>query len=577
MQRPNPALAANSRLLSFLWQDLSPASAYGLATFIALVFIWHIYPLSSLLGHGRFFEEGDASQHVAGWLFYVRDSWHFPLLHTERLNHPDGVSIAFTDSIPLAALLFKPFARWLPDGFHYLGLWQAVAFLTQAIAAMFLMRALGVRHLLAGLAAVLFAVTWPALLFRGAAHIALMTHSLILFSLAFYFLGRGGRWSGKRTTVAFIAVNVIGLVIHPYFLAFCYALFIAFLADQALAREGWMKQVPRLLASVVVICAVGYVLGYFGQRTQAAGFGIFSMNVFAPFCASDLGGVYWCPFDGSGSQGEGFNYLGAGALVMLFYLIATQWEAIKAQRWHYPALVTILVLFVVYALSNTVYAGPFKVLTYALPELLDRLTGTFRVSGRFFWVPGYMILFGMLAALLRKPSWRGVAVLAIALPLQWVDGEHLRDRLSTNAARPGSNDLAPWTGVAANIEKIHIYPAFGCQTTNDTEVYWFFQRVAARYGKLLDTGYIARPNVDCAKNRQEFEAPFLERHLYVMSAELLATPAAVPAGFGTALQAGNCSKWENAILCQPRLPEHYWQTTGLGMEQVSPMTAGTGK
>ncbi len=560
-----------------MWKDLSPALTYGLATLIAVVFVWHIYPLSSLAGHGKFFEEGDASQHVAGWLFYVRDSWHFPLLHTERLNHPDGVSVAFTDSIPLAALFFKLFARWLPPGFHYIGLWQAFAFLTQAIAAAFLIRALGARNLMAVVSAVLFAITWPPLLFRGAAHIALMTHGIILFSLAFYFLGRQGRWSANRTTIAFILINVIGLVVHPYFLAFCYALFIAFLADQAMAGEGWKKQVPRLLASVAVICAIGFVLGYFGKRTQTSGFGVFSMNAFAPFCASDLGGFYWCPFDGSGSQGEGFNYFGVGALLMLFFLIATQWDAIKGQFKRYPALTTTLALFVFYALSNRVYVGPFKLLSYALPSFLDGLTGTFRVSGRFFWVVGYMILFGMLTALLRKPSWRGLAIVAIALPLQWIDGQPLQNRLANNAARPGSNDVAPWASVASNVEKIHIYPAFGCQTTNDTEIYWFFQRVAAHYGKLLDTGYIARPNVDCAKNKQEFEAAFQDRHLYVMSVDSLQNPAALPTGFTTALQAGNCVKWNNAVLCQPHLPQDYWKTSGLGMEEVPDMTASKEK
>ena len=87
---------------------------------------------------------------------YSKDAWRFPLMHTERMNHPEGESIIFTDSIPLAALIVKPFVRWLPDGFHYLGLWHGLAFILQAVSATFLIRAFGLRSLIACFAAAFF-------------------------------------------------------------------------------------------------------------------------------------------------------------------------------------------------------------------------------------------------------------------------------------------------------------------------------------------------------------------------------------------------------------------------------------
>jgi hypothetical protein len=258
---------ATQRLFDFLWRDLSPAAAGCLALTLAIAFILHIYPIAFIAGHGRIFEEGDGAQHVAGWLFYASDGWHFPLLRTERLNHPDGISIVFTDSIPLAALLFKPFASWLPAHFHYLGLWHVVIFVTQALAATLLARALDLRHVLATVSAPLLAMTWPALLFRSAGHTALMTHGIVLCALALYFLGRHGKWSSRSTTWCFMALCLVGLTVHPYFLAFSYPLFLASLADHAIAGEGWKRQWPRVIGATAAIGIVGAVVGYFTGDT----------------------------------------------------------------------------------------------------------------------------------------------------------------------------------------------------------------------------------------------------------------------------------------------------------------------
>lgn len=558
-------------LSDFFFNSQSPILAYGIATLIAIFFVLWIYPLSFLAGHGAYFEQGDASQHVTGWLFYAQDTWHFPLLRTERLNHPAGAVIAFTDSIPLAALLFKSIASWLPPHFHYIGLWHVVVFVTQAIGATFLIRSLGARHNLATLSAVIFALSWPALLWR-IGHTSLMTHSIILFALAFYFLGRQGRWRANRTTAAFIAVSLIGLTVHPYFLAFCYTLFLSFLADQAIAGEGWKKQIPRLLASVFVISAVGALLGYFGNGTVTFGFGYYSMNLTAPFCGSRF---YSCvsdaanqPFqafnfvDATGGQYEGFNYFGAGLILLLPFAVVTNWSAIKALPRQYPALLLALLLCTLYALSNKVYLGTHELISYPLPFFMDRLTGTFRASGRFFWLVGYLVLFSVLAALLKKPSWRSVVLVGVALTLQWVDMQPLRENIMHTAAKPGTNDLAPWGKVLTNVDKIHIYPAFGCGNS-DVKIYWFFQRVAAHYGKLLDTGYIARPNVNCANNDKAFDKDFEPRHLYIMSADFLKTPFKIPKGFSNAALHNACIKSQNAVLCQSGYSAEQWKNTGL--------------
>ena len=54
--------------------------------------------------------EKDIQQHYAGWLFYRDSTLRWPLGVSPAVNAPSGVSVAYTDSIPLLAVLCRPLA-----------------------------------------------------------------------------------------------------------------------------------------------------------------------------------------------------------------------------------------------------------------------------------------------------------------------------------------------------------------------------------------------------------------------------------------------------------------------------------
>ena len=60
--------------------------------------------------------EKDIQQHYAGWLFYKRSAIGWPLGVTDAVNYPGGVSVAYTDSIPLLAALCRCYVRCLRAG-----------------------------------------------------------------------------------------------------------------------------------------------------------------------------------------------------------------------------------------------------------------------------------------------------------------------------------------------------------------------------------------------------------------------------------------------------------------------------
>jgi len=515
-----------------------------------------LYPVSFFLGHSAFFETSDPAQHVSGWRYYAQDAWHFPLFHTYRLNAPDGVNIAFTDSIPLAALLFKPFTSLLPNGFHYFGIWHALAYLTQAIAASFLIRSFGVRHLPGLLAAVMLSLLWPALLWR-LAHTSLMTHSVLLGTLGCYVRGREGGWPTVRAALGMITISLLALMIHPYLFAMAYSMFLMFLLEQGLrdGRRMLGKALLMLAGSAAATLGIAAMLGYLGKGSTTDGFGAFSMNLLAPICS---GALFQCAtLAPSGPQGEGVNYLGAGVLALMVIAVINRHREILRLVRTYPVLTVGMIGFTLYALSNRIFADTDLLVSYQMPAFANTLINTFRASGRFFWPVGYGLLFATLAILLRRPTAWMLPVLAASIVLQWIDVAPYRESVRHFTHLPSTNDMKPWQAAMDGVKQINIYPAYDCDSSSES-IYSFFQRLGASYATTINTGHVARYTPNCPLSSQHFDARFSADQLYVMSVQQLQHPLLIRNGFRQALRAGQCGVWEEVVLCRTQGNPDVW-------------------
>lgn len=129
-------------------------------------------------------ERIDWSQHFLGWYLFRSEPWQFPPGRLASVEHPLGASLGYTDSIPLLAVLLKPFHGVLPEDFQYFGLWLALCFCLQGLFGALLIRTasenLGVQLLGAA-----FFVVSPILLAR-IGHPALCCHWLLLAALWLY-------------------------------------------------------------------------------------------------------------------------------------------------------------------------------------------------------------------------------------------------------------------------------------------------------------------------------------------------------------------------------------------------------
>ena len=556
--------------INTLWRDMPRLSSYLFAVVIGFCFVDYLFSWAFITGNSVVFDYGDIAQHVSGWWFYAKDSWHFPLLHTGRLNHPEGVTIALTDSIPLMALLFKTlltfFPSWFPENFHYFGWWMGLVFVAQAVSAVTLTRALGAKSLFALIISIGFALTWPVLHARYH-HPALMMQSIIIFALALYFLGSFKTWSSSKTSVAFTALSLVGLTVHPYFLPFVAGLFVAFMVDQIVKGEPWFLQLKRLFIFGVALGLTMWVLGYLDRKAPLSGFGdFFFLDLKHPFCGGGkiincgVGPVYEFPYS------EGFNYLGAGLLLLIPFTLFFNGKALVSLPKKYPALLLLVLGFFLYAMSNRVRYAGVEIFSYPLPTWLQFLTGTFRASGRFFWLVSLLVLFVTLASLLKRrsllPSLLAASVLTTALVLQVKDVKPWLDRIKAEAKKPSKVNFADWAPVMAQVDKLVMYPTYQCAHPHYQHYIWVMQ-MAGFYGKLLNSGYVARSNLNCAADKLAINQPFIPRHLYVLSSAVYAYAPflpgfELPSPFKQAMKRGECVRRIDDMICLPGSTADFW-------------------
>jgi hypothetical protein len=559
-----------TRAAEAFWRDVPKFGSYFLAIAIGCCFVAYLFPWAFLTGNSVVFDHGDIAQHVSGWWYYARDSWHFPLLHTARLNHPEGVTIALTDSIPLMALIFKTlltlFPSWFPEHFHYFGWWMGLVFVAQAVSAVMLMRALGAKSLFALLVSIGFALTWPVLHARYH-HAALMMQSVIIFALAFYFFGSSKAWSSHKTSLAFIGLSLVALTVHPYFLPFVSGLFVAFMVDQIVKGEAWLLQLKRLVFFGIALGLTMWVLGYLDRKAPLGGFGdFFFLDLKYPFCGGGklikcgVGPVYEFPYH------EGFNYLGAGLLLLIPFALIFNGKALLLLPKQYPALLILVLGFFLYALSNRVRYAGVEIFSYPLPAWLNFLTGTFRASGRFFWLVSLLALFVTLASLLKKraflPTLAVICLLVSALVIQVKDVRPWLDRIKTEAKKPNQVNYEDWAPVMAQVDKLVMYPTYQCAHPHYQHYIWVMQ-MAGYYGKVLNSGYVARSNLNCNADKLAINQPFLPRHLYVLSSAVYAnapfTPGfELPAPFEQAMKRGECVRRIDDMICLPGSSPEFW-------------------
>lgn len=464
----------------------------------------------------------DISTALSGYYYFMHDSWHLPLFTVSKLGAPAGVSVIYTDSIPVVSLIGRILYRCTGEQANPYGIWLGVCLIGAAVGNTWLVARLGARSIAAAIAATVCGLCMPTLLFRWG-HMSLMGQFEIVLALTFYAIQR--RADRVLSFIPWPALLfVLALWTHVYLFVMVFLVVAAAPAQALLERRLTPSGVAVIFAAWIDVVIV--TLKVSGHLTGASpfegSFGIYSMNTLSAITPPEgsLFAVRFARADATGGQYEGFNYLGAGVLVMAG--AALYWNRRKFREivCAHACLLLVLAGLTAFALSNEIFVGPWRAAKIPLPLPILVLCGFFRSSGRFFWPAAYLVGAASIAAVAGRRH--GTALLLIAAGLQWFDTASLRVALaqSTSRAAPVPFDQPLWQHAISRHGFVRVLPSYACLPKGRNWMREFalqIQLLTAREDVATNTVYAARHMPDCTGELLAGPLPSSELRIYFVS------------------------------------------------------------
>lgn len=453
----------------------------GAVAFFLLYGFAPLNPINDTWLRGGYVER-DLVQHYAGWLFYRQAQPAFPLAVAGNINVPYGAYIGLADSIPLFAVIFKPFAAFLPATFQYFGLWGLFCSVLQGVSAALLLGLFCKTPFYNATLCLLFLFS-PIFLDRQLRHGALGAQWLILFSLYLYFKHRR---SGKFFSAGFLLLSALSIGVHPYFTPMIFAVLFALLLQNGAEAKTWKKPLAMLCACLAAGLFTGFALGVFKDPANSGStpYGYFSMNLNAVFNPQSRG-YNWSLFLPAQNQVlgnyDGFNYLGVAVLLVLLgcaiggAINIKKCSFLPNLKRHWALLFVCFCLFV-FAVSNQVSANGRVLFYLPLPKAILQLCGVFRSSGRMFYPVWYLALLLACVQVLRmgKGKWRSAAICVFAA-VQLLDTSPalLQKYKDFRPYTPMPSPLASpfWQQIGGNVKRIASLDDEGLYSGMDLALY----------------------------------------------------------------------------------------------------------
>jgi hypothetical protein len=497
----------------------------------------------------------DMATALAGYRYFQQGRWIWPLLAIPQLGIPDGTNVAFTDGIPILAILGRLVFNFTEIPINLFGLWTASCLAGSSVALTLLVRLLGGRSAAAAIAAGVMGFTFPTLLFRWG-HPALMAQAEIIVALALY-VWRRRTPPGLSPFCLTSALCCLALLTNAYLFLMVGGLVAAFYLQDAWSRpEALLRHMAEVACLGLILCGIMAACGWLGAHDAAGkgaalrtiGYGQFSANLLGPFIPQRSGLIPEMSrlvVDATGAQYEGFSYLGAGLLVLVAAMLLHGDPGLKAVRRH-PVMTVCLLGFGLLSLSDQIFLGPVQIASLPLPPFVRSIMEVVRSSGRFVWPPLYAAAALALAAAARRSS--STILLLAAAALQWADTAPLRQIMAAEIANPPIQPVAfgALRQAIAGHDAVLVMPSFACLPNPAGWSKTFALEVEAAASAAFvptNTVYQSRHTADCSAELRAATLPAGDR---IIRAYLPEWP-----GFKSLAAAANpaCVVGEQLILC----------------------------
>jgi hypothetical protein len=548
------------------WPD-SPAVNILIAGAMGFLYIFLVLGLAPLDPTNLSWLSGDPATYYIGWELFRQDPHlHWPLTFTDRMGYPLGDSIAFMDPNPLLLMLLKPLSPLLPKPFQYLGIAAVLAGSLQFFFAARLFRLLLGRNAFGVLLPSLFFLMAPPMTYRLAGHYALANHWLIVATLCL-FVSLQKSAGAKTRKVVFLCglLGGVAIAINAYL-----AFMVLVVVSAAVITIYWqhrltLKTVSVIFAATGVAClisalAVGLLRSEGGY--EGGGYRQYSMNLLAPIDPGTFGALFLRSLPQfSGLQYEGYNYLGAGVL-MLAVMLLPSFSRSRVWRLTAPEVVPLAVgclALTALAVSTNVSAGSVRVVDLDPHESLTKYLAVFRASGRLFWVPYYVILTAILATAftLWRPG-KAAVLITVALLVQFADTIPLRRivqmHINHALSLPSPLQSPQWSFLGKDHANLLVLPPWQCggNTPGGQDGFRIFGLLAVSQSMRTNSYYAARHSptslaFHCNQAVKELmERPLSSDSAYVVSPSVAWIIAAGPTGPSA------CRTLDGFILCSTK-------------------------
>ena len=376
----------------------------------------------------------DPAQHYLGWELFRRSPVHLPYIGANyNAVYPFRTSVLFTDSLPLAALLFKLLGGILPTRFQYFGWWGLFCYMMQGgLAQAVIARIAGVQPTFGrgdksktaiaiimspGQTAKLWGsvlgagvlVLFPALTMRTFAHEALAGTWLVLLALYLWLRSDELMSATRRACLLWGLMGLLCAGIHLYYLPMVGLVLVGYAVRRALQKRGPAAVLLPIAAFCAAALAELFLLGAFAVNFAGYSNGYLSgadyLGLFVPWLAPS-----W----------EQNVYMGLGAvLAVVLAIFSVVCNARKAEKFftaHHDwvvAGVVVLVLDLLAAGGNAITVGGKTLFTVPIPQFLMDFWAMFSSCARLAWVAGLLLAVAACGLVLR--FWQKGVVPALML------------------------------------------------------------------------------------------------------------------------------------------------------------------
>ena len=376
----------------------------------------------------------DPAQHYLGWELFRRSPVHLPYIGANyNAVYPFRTSVLFTDSLPLAALLFKLLGGILPTRFQYFGWWGLFCYMMQGgLAQAVIARIAGVQPTFgrcdkskAAIAIIMspgqtaklwgsvlgagVLVLFPALTMRTFAHEALAGTWLVLLALYLWLRSDELMSATLRACLLWGLMGLLCVGIHLYYLPMVGLVLVGYAVRRALQKRGPAAVLLPIAAFCAAALAELFLLGAFAVNFAGYSNGYLSgadyLGLLVPWLAQS-----W----------EQNVYMGLGAvLAVVLAIFSVVCNARKAEKFfteHHDwvvAGVVVLVLDLLAAGGNAITVGGKTLFTVPIPQFLMDFWAMFSSCARLAWVAGLLLAVAACGLVLR--FWQKGVVPALML------------------------------------------------------------------------------------------------------------------------------------------------------------------